>query len=291
MAIVELARAKINLTLTVLGRRADGYHALESLVTFADLGDRLTFAPGEAPGVALAGPFAAAITGENLVTRALGLLGALDPALILGAVTLEKNLPVAAGLGGGSADAAALLRAVRRTDPASALDWSTAAASLGADVPVCLGDAPALMWGTGEKLIELPRGNRQPSPIAAVLVNPLRPLSTAAVFARLGADCAPAALQAPMRPPLFADLGALVEYVRARGNDLEHPAVALEPGIGRVLAALGAQPGCRYAAMSGSGATCFALFDSSAQSATAAATLAQAEPGWWVAPTGLDWPG
>ena len=291
MAHVERARAKINLTLTVPGKRADGYHALESLVTFAEFGDRLTFVPGDAAGIAVTGPFAGAIVGENLVTRALALLRDLEPFLLLGAVALEKHIPVAAGLGGGSADAAALLRAVRRANPTSTLAWGEAAAHLGADVPVCLHDAPALMWGKGERLVELQRRSSPLPPIAAVLVNPGRPLSTAAVFGRLASRSLPAELPSPARPAPFTDLRELLAYMRARGNDLERPAAALEPSIGQMLAALGAQPGCCHAALSGSGPTCFGLFADKAQSAAAAVAVAQAEPGWWIMPTHFDWPG
>ena len=180
MPVRELAPAKINLTLSVLGRRADGYHELESLVTFADVHDVVTLEPGAANSVVVAGPFAGYIGGENLLVRALTLLQDADPALRLGSVRLDKHLPVAAGIGGGSADAAALLRAIKHADPERAANvaWLDIAARLGADVPVCLGARPALMWGIGEKtepLRRLPQAH-------AVLVNPGLPLSTADVF-------------------------------------------------------------------------------------------------------------
>jgi 4-diphosphocytidyl-2-C-methyl-D-erythritol kinase len=296
MPLQELARAKINLTLSVLGRRSDGYHNLESLVAFAGIGDRVTLQPGPDASVTTSGPFAAAIDGPNLLQRALDLVRALDPGSQLGTVTLEKNLPVAAGLGGGSADAAALLRAVRRANPerAGAIDWHGLAARLGADVPACLAGVPALMRGIGDQLE--PLAHPLP-PLPAVLVNPRVPLSTAHVFRGLaasspsprfslvegrreGTGAAPSATD-------FPDLQALLAYMRARGNDLETPAVALLPVIADVKAALAAEPGCLLAAMSGSGPTCFGLFADDAAAASAASALVLSHPAWWIAPTRL----
>jgi 4-diphosphocytidyl-2-C-methyl-D-erythritol kinase len=226
-------------------------------------------------------------------------LRALDPGLQLGTVTLEKNLPVAAGLGGGSADAAALLRAVRRANPerSELIGWHDAAVRLGADVPVCVAGAPALMRGIGD-LLE-PLAHPLP-PLAAVLVNPRVPLSTAHVFRALaastsspsprfsrgegrgeGTGAAPSATD-------FPDLQALLTYMRAHGNDLEPPAIALLPVIADVKAALAAEPGCLLAAMSGSGPTCFGLFADDATAASAGTALALAHPAWWIAPTRLD---
>src|SRR5262249_53232767 len=169
MTICELARAKINLSLIVTGRRADGYHELESLVTFADVGDVLKLSPGGDCRVLTSGPFACDILGPNLLEKTLALLRELDPPLCLGRAELEKNLPVAAGLGGGSADAAALLRAVRRANAtrAGAVPWARLALRLGADVPVCLEGSPSLVWGVGEEMAAL---RRLPA-AQAVLVN------------------------------------------------------------------------------------------------------------------------
>ena len=171
MPIREIARAKVNLTLSVLGRRSDGYHDIESLVTFADIGDLVTFHPGPDCRITTSGPFAPEIEGPNLLEKTLSLLRELDPGLVLGAVELEKNLPVAAGLGGGSADAAALLRAVRAANPerAGRIDWHRLAARLGADVPVCLAGVPALIRGIGDRIE--PLAHKLP-PLACVLVNP-----------------------------------------------------------------------------------------------------------------------
>jgi 4-diphosphocytidyl-2-C-methyl-D-erythritol kinase len=280
-AIREIARAKINLTLTVLGRRPDGYHEIESLVTFADLGDRVSLLPGSAAHVTVGGPFAAGIEGANLLERALLLLREFEPSLRLGAVQLEKNLPVAAGLGGGSADAAALLRAVRQANPehAGRVPWDVVAARLGADVPVCLAGTPALISGIGEKVKPLAGGL---PPMAAALINPRMPLSTVAVYGALDAPAAPVRRPASALPGPLADLAALLDYVRARGNDLELPATSLLPVIAELKAAFAALPGCRLAAMSGSGPTCFGIFAHEREAAHAAGILAEAYPGYWI---------
>jgi 4-diphosphocytidyl-2-C-methyl-D-erythritol kinase len=284
MSVRELARAKINLTLTVYGRRADGYHELESLVTFAGIHDVVTLAPGDAGRVAVAGPFARYISGENLLIRALALLRQAEPGLRLGPVRLEKNLPVAAGLGGGSADAAALLRAVRRANPryASGVPWVEIAARLGADVPVCFGDRPALVHGVGHDAVPV----RSLPPMQAVLVNPGVPLPTARVFATLESVRAPPSATRPAPPelPLLEDLLA---YIRARGNGLERAATGLLPVIGEVKAALQALPGCRLAAMSGSGPTCFGIYGDRESARRAGDSIAAAHPGWWVKSTAL----
>ncbi len=287
MPIRELARAKINLTLSVLGRRPDGYHEIESLVAFAGAGDRVTLTPRPHCRVRISGPFARDIVGENLLARTLDLLAGLDAGLTLGTVHLEKNLPVAAGLGGGSADAAALLRAVRQANPdhAGAVAWHEVAARLGADVPVCLAGVPALIRGIGEKVEPLD-ATGLPA-VAAVLVNPGQPLATAEVYralaaAPMGSENRPAAAAGP-----FADLASLVAFMRERGNDLEAPATALLPVIAEVKAALAAQPGCGLAAMSGSGPTCFGIFTDDAAAARATAVLAHHDPRWWVVETRL----
>ncbi len=286
MAFREIARAKINLTLRVLGRRADGYHEIESLVAFAEVGDRVALTPGPECRVTASGPFARDIDGPNLLETALALLRERDATLQLGAVLLEKILPVAAGLGGGSADAAALLRAVQRANPerAGALPWQELAARLGADVPVCLAGIPALISGIGDKVEPLGAAHRLP-PMAAVLVNPRLPLSTAQVYRALAAGPAPASRQ-PLAPPgPFSDLASLVDVIRRRGNDLERPATALLPAVADIKVELAAQPGCRIAAMSGSGPTCFGIFVDEEAAAQAAAALAAMHPRWWVVAT------
>jgi 4-diphosphocytidyl-2-C-methyl-D-erythritol kinase len=285
MPVRELAPAKINLTLSVLGRRTDGYHELESLVTFADVHDVVTLEPGAAGSVVVAGPFAGYIGGENLLVRALTLLADADHALRLGSVRLDKHLPVAAGIGGGSADAAALLRAVKRANPerAANIAWLDIAARLGADVPVCLGARPALMWGIGEKTEPL----RRLLPAHAVLVNPGLPLSTADVFRALDAGPAPVAHAAPEAYDL-AGLTDLIDTMRARGNDLERPATRLLPVIGEIKAALEAEAGCHLAAMAGSGPTCFGIFADRPHADRAASRIAGAHGDWWVKATVLQ---
>src|SRR5262245_41809429 len=289
MAVSQHARAKVNLTLKVLGRRADGYHELESLVTFAAIADRLSVDPDREARLLVSGPYAAAITGPNILERALELLSQSGIELSGGCITLEKNLPVAAGLGGGSSDAGALLRLARAAHVNRAAEplWRDLARRLGADVPVCYADRPARMGGIGDELEPLPSGPSPPPPLPAVLVNPGVPLATTRVF---GALQAPLLEGARARQPLapIGSLGALCDHIGAVGNDLEPPATALEPVIGAVKAALLACPGCRVAAMSGSGPSCFGIFAHAVEARAAAAALRKAEPRWWVVATHLD---
>jgi 4-diphosphocytidyl-2-C-methyl-D-erythritol kinase len=290
MGVTQVARAKVNLTLKVLGRRADGYHTLESLVTFAAIGDRLSFDPGLGARLVVSGPFAAGIAGPNILEGALDLLSQSGVDLGGGSITLEKNLPVAAGLGGGSSDAGALLRLARAAHVERAEDplWRDLARRLGADVPVCFADRPALMGGIGDELQLLATGSSPPPPLPAVLVNPGLPLATARVFAALQAPALKGARAptAPLAP--IGSIAALCDHIGAVGNDLERPAMALEPVIGTVKAALLACPGCRTAAMSGSGPTCFGIFTSEVQATAAAVALRSSEPRWWVVATQLD---
>src|SRR5262245_49732204 len=282
--IVERARAKVNLTLKVRGRRSDGYHELESLVAFADVHDTVTLEPGAPCRVAVAGPCAQQIAGENLLERTLVLLGEAEPTLRLGAVQLRKNLPVAAGLGGGSSDAAALLRAVRRANAERAhnyASWLEIAARLGSDVPVCFLNRPALIWGRGDQMAAVTSLPAMP----AVLVNPRKPLATGPVFAALRSGAAASTAQAPPVPEL-AGLTAALDYMRSRGNDLQAAALSLMPEIEEIEAALAAQAGCRAVAMSGSGPTCFAIFSTPADAERAAVRLAEGAD-WWVVCTTL----
>lgn len=291
----EIAPAKVNLTLRVLGRRTDGYHALESLVTFARIGDRVSLdVGGGPPRVTTSGPFATGIDGENLLTRVLECVAAQGPGLALGAVHLVKALPVAAGLGGGSSDAAALIRLIQRANAGHAdlarVDWAALAASLGADVPVCLAGRPTLMWGVGENLIDVPCVREAAPGMPAVLVNPRLPLMTGPVFKALAAPLLSMEPAAPEAPRLTG-IEDVVAMMRAIGNDLERPAIALLPEIADVKASLSAEPGCLHAALSGSGPTCFALYGSEAAAVEAAAAIARAQPGWWVVATTLEFPG
>jgi 4-diphosphocytidyl-2-C-methyl-D-erythritol kinase len=285
--IVERATPKLNLTLRVLGRRpTDGYHELESLVAFAtDIADIITLTPGDSCSVITTGPFAGSLAGENLVLTALNRVAAAAPYVQLGTVTLEKNLPIAAGIGGGSADAAAVLRAIQRanaTNPVTAnLDWHALATSLGADVPVCLTSCAQVMRGVGELLVARP-----PLPeLAAVLINPRAPVpadKTAQVFRRLAATplvgsptTTPALQQALSRAELLA-------LMRNIGNSLTAPARTIVPAIDTMLAALNASPNCELAQMSGGGPTCFGIYADMAAAAAAATHLSQHHPSWWI---------
>jgi 4-diphosphocytidyl-2-C-methyl-D-erythritol kinase len=279
----ETAPAKVNLTLRVLGRRADGLHEIESLVAFAGVGDALTLTPGDALALSVGGPTAAAAgdVADNLVLKAARALAECVQALKLGRFTLSKRLPVAAGLGGGSADAAAALRLLARANGLAPDDARLmhAARSTGADVPVCLDPRPRFMRGVGDILsdpLDLQR-------LFAVLVNPGVAVATRDVFAALAAPPAPQAAPATW-PSQGTEL--LDEIARGR-NDLEEPAIELEPAIAKVLAVLRKLPGCRLVRMSGSGATCFALFDSFRAASAAARTLRVGYPSWWVRATTL----
>lgn len=283
--ITERARAKINLTLRVLGRRADGYHLLESLIVFADAGDVVTFEPGVAPAVEMTGSYAAAIAGSNLVDTAIAALAAADPRLTLGRIRVDKQLPIAAGIGGGSADAAAVLRAVRRINPANSIDWDRLAAGLGADVSVCLADRSSLVWGVGEQVepVEgLPR-------LEAVLVCPQSAApfgKTKSVFAGLRAGVAESTSRPPALPA-FKDAAALIDYMRGVGNDLRTPAHAVLPDSAEAEAALRAEAECLYVSLSGAGPTSFGLFPNARFAAAAADRLRARHPQWWIIATTL----
>lgn len=266
MPFVEAAPAKLNLALHVTGRRADGYRLLDSLVAFAGVGDVVTLEPGPL-SLRIEGPFAAGLSGDdNLCLRAARLAGA-DAA-----ITLTKNLPVASGIGGGSADAAAVLRGLARMGHA----LPTGTERLGADVPVCLASTPARMQGVGEIVTHLP-----PLPVLPlVLVNPGVAVSTPQVFAAMDRR------DNPGLPPIpaFTGLADLTAWLAGTRNDLEAPAMTLAPVIGQVLQALHAT-GAAFARMSGSGATCFGLYDSPDRARIAATALKQ--HGWWAVSTEL----
>jgi 4-diphosphocytidyl-2-C-methyl-D-erythritol kinase len=279
MAITELAPAKINLDLHVTGRRSDGYHELDSLTAFAAFGDRLVLHEHDRLALEVVGPFAGALAAEpdNLVLRAARHLAACAGRAAAVRIVLDKRIPVAAGLGGGSADAAAALRGLSRLwrlDLAPG-DLAGLAAGLGADLPVCLAACTARMRGIGERLEPwdgLP-------PLAVLLVNPDAPLATAAVFGALEA-IGPRTERA-WPPPCEQD--GFLAWLRAGANHLEAPARRILPQIGDVLALLAAQEGCALARMSGSGATCFGLFAAAAARDAATVAIGRARPGWWLA--------
>jgi 4-diphosphocytidyl-2-C-methyl-D-erythritol kinase len=281
--LLEKAPAKINLTLRVLGRRSDGYHEIESLVAFADFGDVLRLRTDAAEGLEITGPFGgkSGPIGENLVLKAVLGLRERVAGLRAGNFLLEKNIPVAAGLGGGSADAAAALRLVARVN-AIALDdprLMAAARTTGADVPVCLHPRARIMRGIGEQLsapIDLPV-------LSALLVNPLVPLATRDVFSKFagggGGDN-----HSDVVPKEF---NQLIELLEQHGNDLADAACACAPVIGEILQTLRALPGARLVRMSGSGPTCFALFAAPSEATAAAQKLRAERRDWWVQPAAI----
>ena len=285
--LVEDGRAKVNLTLRVVGRRVDGYHDLESVVAFADCADRLSLLPGSKLELKTAGPLAEACgeVDDNLVLKAARLLAERVPGLKTGTFTLTKTLPVAAGIGGGSADAAAALRLLARanglaTDDARLFE---VAQLTGADVPVCVASRACVMTGVGESLLPLALPK-----LPCVLVNPRVAVATKDVFTALGlrsgellvgfADV----LQAMVWPEAGASLEEWVEAFAASSNDLEAPAMRIQPVIGEVISALNATDGAWLARMSGSGATCFAIYENTAEAGRAAEKLRRDHPQWWV---------
>jgi 4-diphosphocytidyl-2-C-methyl-D-erythritol kinase len=280
--LLEKAAAKINLTLRVIGRRADGYHDLESLVVFADVADELTLQSGADDLLEVSGPFGgqSGAVASNLVLKALSAFRQRAVGLKGGRFLLEKNVPVAAGLGGGSADAAAALRLIARAN-AIALDdprLLEAARAVGADVPVCVDPFPRIMRGVGEVLsppLELPV-------LPAVLVNPAVALSTRDVFGKFTGGQGEGGLADVPR-----EFDALIEYLNHHGNDLTAAAMACAPVVAEVLAALKKLPGAKLVRMSGSGSSCFALFATQREAAAAAQRLAAAQKGWWVRATSL----
>lgn len=281
-----LAPAKVNLFLHVGPVDADGYHPLSSLVAFADVGDRVTVAPAERLSLSVEGPFAAGLAGpgDNLILRALRALGDAagigEPPL---AVTLEKRLPIAAGLGGGSSDAGAALKLARDALGLDQTDDALAdiAATIGADGPMCLHARTAWAEGRGERLTPEPR---LPS-LPAVLINPRVASPTGEVYRAYDAG-PPAAADRPAPPPAW-DVAAVLDWLAQQRNDLEPAAVARAPAIAAVLAAAEALPDVRLVRMSGSGATVFALFDAPANAAVAARRLSDSRPDWWIAPARL----
>jgi len=283
----RLAPAKVNLFLHVGPVGADGYHPLCSLVTFANVGDVVRLSPAEAIAFSIEGPFGAelAADADNLVVRARDLaLADLAGAPPPFALTLDKRLPIAAGLGGGSSDAAATLALIRE-----ALDWRPSGGEaglarlggqLGADVPMCLAGKPALAEGRGDVL--------RPAPafpdLDAVLVNPLRPSPTGAVYRAYDEMGAPGGADAPAWPASLPTAAAVADFLTTCRNDLEPPAARLQPAIAEVLAALRERPETLFARMSGSGATCFGLCEDAAAAARLAAAIAAGHPGWWARP-------
>ena len=279
----ELAPAKINLSLEILGQRGDGYHELQSLVAFADFGDivSLDMNARDGPALSIEGPFAPAIDADpdNLILKAARQFLSANTSARAGRFKLIKNIPVAAGLGGGSSDAAAALRLLMRAHPGmNAQQMPGGAARLGADVPVCLLGQAAWMTGIGEQVqavAPLP-------PLHAVLVNPGTRLATRDVFAALGAAPLSATPAPAPAPGPFATTGELIAYLHAHPNDLEPPARGLDDAIDEILRDLSVFADCALARLSGSGPTCYGLFATQAQAMACAASLSAARSAWWV---------
>jgi len=286
-ALTEDARAKVNLTLRVNGRRVDGYHDLESVVAFCDCADRLTLTPGPELSLTMTGPLASACgeTSDNLVLKAAQLLGERVAGLKVGSFALEKILPVAAGIGGGSADAAAALRLLARLNDLRLDDerLREVALATGADVPVCLASRACDMTGVGETLMWL-----SPPKMPCVLVNPCVPVATKDVFEALGlrhgellVGATDVVMQGSSWPEEGGSLEEWVEALATGSNDLEAPATKIQPVIGVVISALNATNGAWLARMSGSGATCFALYENTADAKRAADKILREHPEWW----------
>lgn len=286
--LVEEGRAKVNLTLRVIGRRTDGYHDLESVVAFADCADKLSLTAGPELSLKTIGPGASACgeLSDNLVLKAARLLGEVVPSLKTGAFELDKVLPVAAGIGGGSADAAAALRLLARLNNLSIEDerLQEVALEVGADVPVCLVSRACGMTGVGDMLTPLSTPK-----MPAVLVNPGVPVATREVFEALGlrhgellVGATDVMTEGASWPEEGGSLEEWVEALAAGTNDLEAPAMRIQPVIGDVISALNATNGAWFARMSGSGATCFALYENTAEATRAANKIRAARPSWWV---------
>jgi 4-diphosphocytidyl-2-C-methyl-D-erythritol kinase len=286
-ALIDEGRAKVNLTLRVVGRRTDGFHDLESVVAFADCADRLTLTPGPELTLQMSGPLAQACgeTSDNLVLKATRLLAERVPGLKSGGFTLDKVLPVAAGIGGGSADAAAALRLLATLNGLSLDDERLLEVALatGADVPVCLASRACDMTGVGDTLtpLDLPI-------MPCVMINPCVPVPTKDVFKALGLRNGELLVGATdiFRGTAWPEPGGSVEdwveVLAASSNDLEAPAMRIQPIIGEVIAALNATNGAWLARMSGSGATCFAIYENTAEAGRAAEKIRREHPGWWV---------
>lgn len=278
----ELAPAKVNLTLEVLGKRPDGYHELKSLVAFArEAADVVTLDTSKPLGVTVSGPFGATIAGANLIETTLNVIAREAPELSLGAVHLEKNLPVAAGIGGGSADAAAVIRAVQKANPGriDSVDWRRIALSIGADVPVCIVSHLAWMRGVGE--IVAPLKFAEPVWVNAILVNPLMAMpedKTARVFRAYAAQ-PHSYSDRPENHPTIRGRDDLLQVIRGGWNDLQLPSCQVTPAIDAVMRAT---PAGRVRRMSGAGPSFFAVFDDATTAASAAAVLQREHPDWWV---------
>ena len=274
------APAKINLSLHVTGRRSDGYHLIDSIVGFAGIGDCVSTTCSEVSGLTVCGPYSdeTPVDRTNLVTQVADMVWPDKPVQ----VHLEKNLPVASGIGGGSADAAACFRALECLSATTiGPDTSAQLLKIGADIPMCVNSVPARIGGIGDRIAPIPSLPKFP----VVLVNPLVSVSTASVFEALRMR-----ENAKMRdvPDDFSDAPKVLHWLKDQRNDLQDAAVSLVPDIGLVLSRISATSGCRLSQMSGSGATCFGIYDSAASADNAAIAITRQNPDWWVVSTQLD---
>lgn len=274
------APAKINLSLHVTGQRADGYHLIDSLVGFAGVGDSVSVTPDVVSGLTVSGPYSDGIPTDrtNLVRLAADLVWSDKPVH----VHLEKNLPVASGIGGGSADAAACVRALeclsgRAIDPGKSAQLLKA----GADIPMCIKSVPARVGGIGDEIVPLPSLPKYP----IVLVNPGIQVSTASIFEAL-TEREYSEMQDV--PADVSDVSGTLRWLKDQRNDLQDVAVSLVPEIGLVLRRISDNPACQLSRMSGSGATCFGVFDSPSAADDAAVAMAEQFPDWWIVSTRLD---
>jgi 4-diphosphocytidyl-2-C-methyl-D-erythritol kinase len=287
MNLDEHAPAKLNLSLKVLGRRADGFHEIESLVTFATFSDLVSLNPTTDIKLETSGPFASVLgEGDNLILDVARRMSERYPGAQFGAFSLGKNIPVAAGLGGGSADAAAALRLIGRANPGmiNSQVMEEMACELGSDILACLMSHATVMRGRGEKLTSL-----ENMPVLdVVLVNPGVQLAAGEVYSALNAPL----LEDNFVPGdtdsiHFASASEVLEYISSTRNDLQEPAIKLAPVIGDVLTQLSDTEGCQMVQMSGSGSTCFGVFANAGHAAAARDVLRAAHPGWWVVSTRL----
>lgn len=276
----ELAKAKINLTLEVVGKRSDGYHELNSLVAFASCGDHLTFEKQDKQDLIISGPFAFGLEGENLILKAADFITSAYPDIQSGIFSLDKRLPVASGIGGGSADAAAAIRLLSAQIPGGleGLDYAEIARELGADIPVCIEQKPVMMTGIGDIL--KPVGGLVP--LYAVLVNPGVPVSTGEIFRRLNASEIREDESSQAVIPAFSTFEDVLDYMTNHGNDLQVVAEDIEPAVVEVIKVIQEQEGCRISRMSGSGATCFGIFEKHTQAQKAVSEISTSYERWWV---------
>lgn len=290
MELIEEARAKINLTLNVIGRLDNGYHALHSLVGFANIGDRIQFSPGSKIEIEELGPFAKDLKGPNVLEKVFEILQKKYPHLLLGRVSLQKNLPVASGIGGGSADAAALLRAIKKTNTQlqDQISWEEIAREVGADVPVCMENKAVWMSGIGHTLHLL----KKPLPLLhLLLINPMVPVpidKTTQVFKMLKAKrIKEEEAEAHLSFPEFLNKKALFDFIKRKQNDLLPPARKLIPEISIILEVLQKCEGLEIASLSGAGPTCFGIFSNSRMVETAQQLISEDHPSWWMRPASL----